>query len=79
VSRLGGTVQGLVGDVRDEAAFTKLLLLLAPLDHLVFSSVDKIIRGPLAEADLEEAKHFFGVKFWGSFVVGKGELFKLLS
>jgi hypothetical protein len=62
-----------VGDVRDEEGFTKLLLSLAPLDHIVFSGVDLIIRGPLANADLNEAKHLFGVKFWGSVVVGKGE------
>ncbi|KAK3328157.1 oxidoreductase [Cercophora scortea] len=74
VRRLGGpseNLQGLVGNVRDEAAFTQLLVSLAPLDHVVFSSVDKIIRGPLAEADLDDAKNLFGVKFWGSVVVGK--------
>jgi len=65
--------EGKVGDVRDEQAFTQLLVSLAPLDHIVFSSVDKIIRGSLAEANLDEAKHLFGVKFWGSVVVGKGE------
>ncbi|KAK0635996.1 oxidoreductase [Bombardia bombarda] len=74
VERLGGpgaSVQGLVGDVRDEAAFTALLVSLAPVDHIVFSGVDKIIRGSLADADLNDAKHLFGVKFWGSVVVGK--------
>lgn len=40
----------------------------------MFSGVDKIIRGPLAEADLDEVRGLFGVKFWGSFVVGKGIL-----
>jgi len=64
-------VDGKVGNVRDEDGFTKLLISLAPLDHVVFSGVDKIIRGGLAEADLDEAKHLFGVKFWGSIVVGK--------
>ncbi|KAK0720206.1 oxidoreductase [Lasiosphaeris hirsuta] len=68
VKRLSGRVQGLVGNVRDEAAFTQLLVSIAPLDHLVFSSVDKIIRGALADADLDEAKYLFGVKFWGSVV-----------
>ncbi|KAJ9144721.1 NAD(P)-binding protein [Pleurostoma richardsiae] len=63
--------EGKVGDVRDEQAFTQLLVSLAPLDHIVFSSVDKIIRGSLAEANLDEAKHLFDVKFWGSVVVGK--------
>jgi hypothetical protein len=62
----------MVGDVRNEDSFTKLLISIAPLDHVIFSGVDKIIRGRLADADLEEAKHLFGVKFWGSIVVGKG-------
>jgi hypothetical protein len=61
-----------VGNVRDEENFTKLLLSIAPLDHVVFSSVDLIIRGSLADANLDDAKHLFGVKFWGSVVVGKG-------
>lgn len=74
VKRFGGkNVDGRVGDVRDEKAFTELLKSLAPVDHVIFSSVDKIIRGSLADADLDEAKHLFGVKFWGSIVVGKGE------
>jgi NAD(P)-dependent dehydrogenase (short-subunit alcohol dehydrogenase family) len=64
-------VEGKVGDVRDEAAFTELLVSLAPVDHVVFSGVDVIIRGSLADADLDHAKHLFGVKFWGSIVVGK--------
>ena len=68
------SIDGKVGDVRDEQSFTKLLLELAPLDHVVFSSVDKIIRGPLATLDLNDAKHLFGVKFWGSVVVGKAVL-----
>lgn len=66
-------VDGKVGDVREEESFTQLLVSLSPLDHVVFSSVDKIIRGSLADADLDHAKHLFGVKFWGSIVVGKGQ------
>jgi len=44
---------------------------LAPVDHIVFSSVDKIIRGQLEDLNLDDAKYLFGVKFWGSVVVGK--------
>ena len=73
VKRLASpNAQGRAGDVRNEKAFTDLLISLAPLDHVVFSGVDKIIRGSLADADLDEAKFLFGVKFWGSIVVGKG-------
>ncbi|KAJ4387468.1 hypothetical protein N0V93_008060 [Gnomoniopsis smithogilvyi] len=63
--------QGHVGDLRDELAFTTLLRSLAPLDHIVFTSVDRVIRGPLADANLSDARHMFGVKFWGSVVVAK--------
>ncbi|KAF2811243.1 NAD(P)-binding protein [Mytilinidion resinicola] len=62
---------GEVGDVRDEAAFVALLQKLAPVDHVVFSGVDKIIRGKLEELDLEDARYLFGVKFWGAVLVGK--------
>ncbi|KAF2112898.1 hypothetical protein BDV96DRAFT_145723 [Lophiotrema nucula] len=69
-----GKIDGRVSDVRDEEAFTKTLVELAPIDHLVFTSVDKIIRGPLATLDLNEAKHLFGVKFWGAIIAGKAAL-----
>ena len=59
------------GNVRDENSYTEALRSLAPVDHLVYSGVDKIIRGAIAEADLDEAKHYFGVKFWGSALTGK--------
>ncbi|CRK21456.1 hypothetical protein BN1723_012399 [Verticillium longisporum] len=72
VERLNSpNVTGRVGDVRDEASFTQLLQSLAPLDHIIFSSVDKIIRGSLADTDLTDAKDLFGVKFWGSIVTAK--------
>jgi hypothetical protein len=64
--------KGVASDVRDEAAFVETLKSLAPLDHIVFSGVDKIIRGKLADLELDDAKHLFGVKFWGAVIVGKG-------
>ncbi|KAK5115085.1 hypothetical protein LTR62_001782 [Meristemomyces frigidus] len=62
---------GKAGNVRDENSFIELLRSLAPIDHLVFSGVDKIIRGPIAEADFDQCRHLFGVKFWGSAICGK--------
>jgi NADP-dependent 3-hydroxy acid dehydrogenase YdfG len=66
---------GKVGNVRDEASYTEVLRSLAPVDHLVYSGVDKIIRGAIADADFEDAKYYFGVKFWGSAMTGKSECF----
>jgi NAD(P)-dependent dehydrogenase (short-subunit alcohol dehydrogenase family) len=67
-------VSGVTADVRDEAAFVQVLQSLAPVDHIVFSGVDKIIRGKLEDLDLNDAKHLFGVKFWGAVVIGKAVL-----
>ncbi|KAH8819411.1 oxidoreductase [Xylogone sp. PMI_703] len=72
VKRLNSpNVSGVVGNVREEDAFVEVLKGLAPIDHLVFSGVDTIIRGNLEDLNLDEAKHLFGVKFWGSVVIGK--------
>ncbi|KAK4893161.1 hypothetical protein LTR27_008501 [Elasticomyces elasticus] len=78
-------LHGRVANVRDEENFIEVLRSLAPIDHLVFSGVDKvcgtlrekrappgfIIRGPIAEANFDECRHLFGVKFWGSAICGK--------
>ena len=64
-------VTGIVGNVLEEEAFVSILKSLAPVDHIVFSGVDKIIRGNLEDLNLDDAKALFGVKFWGSVVIGK--------
>lgn len=72
VTRLASPkVTGLVGDVRQEDAFVSVLRSLAPVDHIVFSGVDKIIRGQLEDLKLDDAKDLFGVKFWGAVTIGK--------
>jgi NAD(P)-dependent dehydrogenase (short-subunit alcohol dehydrogenase family) len=50
----------------------------APVDHIVFSGVDKIIRGKLEDLNLDDAKHLFGVKFWGAVTIGKGNPIALI-
>jgi len=64
-------VSGVVGNVRDEDAFVEVLKGLAPIDHLVFSGVETIIRGSLEDLDLDKAKDLFSVKFWGAVIIGK--------
>ncbi|KAK3624705.1 hypothetical protein LTR56_020856 [Elasticomyces elasticus] len=61
-------LHGRVANVREEENFIEVLRSLAPIDHLVFSGVDK---GPIAEANFDECRHLFGVKFWGSAICGK--------
>lgn len=57
--------------MREEEAFISVLQSVAPVDHIVFSGVDKIIRGHLEDLNLDDAKWLFGVKFWGSLTIGK--------
>jgi hypothetical protein len=73
IQRLASSnVKGQIANARDEAGLVNVLLSLAPIDHIVYSSVDKIIRGKLEDLDLNEAKRLFEVKFWGAVIVGKG-------
>lgn len=67
-------VKGHTADARDEAGLVDVLLSLAPVDHIIYSGVDKIIRGKLENLELDEAKHLFDVKFWGAVIVGKAVL-----
>jgi NAD(P)-dependent dehydrogenase (short-subunit alcohol dehydrogenase family) len=71
-------LSGKVANVRDEKNYTEVIRSLAPVDHLIYSSVDKIIRGPIADADLENCQWYFGVKFWGSALTGKSKFGILL-
>lgn len=74
VKRLASpNVKGLVANVRQEEAFIQTLRSLGTVDHIVYSAVDNIIRGKLEDLDIDAAKHLYGVKFWGSIIVGKGE------
>lgn len=73
VSRLASpNASGSVGNVREEESFVEVLRSHAPVDHIVFSDFDKIIRGKLEDLSLDDAKHLFGVKFWGALTIGKG-------
>lgn len=57
--------------MREEDAFISVLQSVTPVDHIVFSGVDNIIRGALEDLVLEDAKSLFGVKFWGAVTIGK--------
>ncbi|KIP02150.1 hypothetical protein PHLGIDRAFT_50531, partial [Phlebiopsis gigantea 11061_1 CR5-6] len=64
-------IVGSTSDVRDEAAITESLRVLAPVDHIVYTAVDARIRGPIGALDIADAKDLFGVKFWGQVAVAK--------
>ena len=66
------TISGSTSDVLNESEITQELLKVAPVDHIVYTAVDKRIRGPIGEVDVADAQELFGVKFWGQVGVAKG-------
>jgi NAD(P)-dependent dehydrogenase (short-subunit alcohol dehydrogenase family) len=60
------TIQGHAVSVNDTEKFVELLKGFGEIDHLVYSAVDLLVRGPVEEIDLVKAKEGFDIKFWGA-------------
>lgn len=77
------SIGGRIANVKDESSVASLFESLAAegaVDHVVYTAVDKRIRGPIVNEDIEEDKELFGIKFWGQVAVAKGQfLFHGLS
>ena len=65
-------IEGHAVSVTDTERFVDLLRRLAPIDHLVYSAVDFLIRGPPEDIDLSRAKEGFDIKFWGAVTTAHG-------
>jgi hypothetical protein len=63
---MGSQIDGRVASVTDTEKFVEALKGIGEIDHLVYSAVDLLIRGPLEEVDLLKAKEGFEIKFWGA-------------
>ncbi|KZS93838.1 oxidoreductase [Sistotremastrum niveocremeum HHB9708] len=67
-------IGGRTANVKDEASVSSLIESLASeggVDHIVYTAVDKRIRGNIVNEDIEKDKELFGVKFWGQVSVAK--------
>jgi NAD(P)-dependent dehydrogenase (short-subunit alcohol dehydrogenase family) len=59
-------IEGHAVSVTDTEKFVDLLKGFGEIDHLVYSAVDLLVRGPVEEVDLVKAKEGFDIKFWGA-------------
>jgi NAD(P)-dependent dehydrogenase (short-subunit alcohol dehydrogenase family) len=50
-----------------QALFRKL----GRFDHLVFTAGETLQLGPLASTDVETARRFFGLRYWGAYMAAK--------
>lgn len=64
-------VDGIVADVRDEAAVAELFERVVELDHLVYTAGKPADQRTLSELPLDAARHAFDVRFWGAVSAAK--------
>lgn len=58
-------------DLADEAAVRALFARLGGFDHLVFTAGESLQLEPLASTDIEAARRFFGLRYWGAYLAAK--------
>ncbi|SDT80853.1 NAD(P)-dependent dehydrogenase, short-chain alcohol dehydrogenase family [Streptomyces sp. TLI_053] len=71
VERLGGSAEGFVLDVADDAALAVFFDRIGEFDHLVYTAGEPLVLKPLAELAAGEARAFFERRFWGALLAVK--------
>lgn len=71
LERLGEGSEGFAADLSDAGAVETLFRRVGPFDHLVFTAGDSIRQSAIGETDVDAAKDFFGVRFWGAVTAAK--------
>jgi NAD(P)-dependent dehydrogenase (short-subunit alcohol dehydrogenase family) len=68
LARLSEGSEGFAADLSDEGAVEAMFSRTGPFDHLVFTAGDAIWQSAIGDTDLDGAKDFFGLRFWGAVV-----------
>jgi len=63
--------EGHAVDLTDEAAVRALFERLGAFDHLVFTAGESLQLGALGQTDVEAARRFFDLRYWGAFRAAK--------
>jgi NAD(P)-dependent dehydrogenase (short-subunit alcohol dehydrogenase family) len=63
--------QGRVLDLADGDATQALFAKLGDFDHLVYTAGETLQLGPLATTDIEPARRFFTLRYWGAYCAAK--------
>ena len=63
--------QGQVLDLADGDATQALFAKLSDFDHLVYTAGETLQLGPLATTDIEPARRFFTLRYWGAYCAAK--------
>jgi NAD(P)-dependent dehydrogenase (short-subunit alcohol dehydrogenase family) len=71
LASLRSDAEGEVVDVADEAEVRALFERIGAFDHLVFTAGETLQLEPLAAMQVERARGFVNVRFWGAFMAAK--------
>src|SRR5947207_12496566 len=71
LATLPAGAEGYVLDLADEASVRALFARLGPFDHLVFTAGETLQLGSLASTEVEAARRFFDVRYWGAYLAAK--------
>ena len=63
--------EGHVADLADENAIRALFARLGAFDHLVYTAGETLQLGPIATTDLDTARRFFSLRYWGAYCAAK--------
>jgi NAD(P)-dependent dehydrogenase (short-subunit alcohol dehydrogenase family) len=64
-------VEGYAVDLADEPAIRALFAGLGSFDHLVFTAGESLQLDRLADTDVEAARRFFELRYWGAYLAAK--------
>jgi NAD(P)-dependent dehydrogenase (short-subunit alcohol dehydrogenase family) len=66
LGELPAGVEGHVADLSDAGAVSALFALVGPFDHLVYTAGDPLALMPVDDFDMERARSFFTLRFFGA-------------
>jgi NAD(P)-dependent dehydrogenase (short-subunit alcohol dehydrogenase family) len=71
LKQLPGESEGYVVDLSKEEAIKVFFERLGKFDHLVYTAGENLTLTPIDELDLEQARSFFTIRFWGAMAAVK--------
>ena len=71
VARLPNGTEGYTIDLSNEEHVRDFFNHIGACDHLVFTAGDMVQRSELSETNVEQARHFFDLRFWRAFMAAK--------
>jgi NAD(P)-dependent dehydrogenase (short-subunit alcohol dehydrogenase family) len=63
--------EGHVSDLANEDATRALFARLGGFDHLIFTAGETLQLGPVATTDIDSARRFFTLRYWGAYCAAK--------